>query len=176
MEYLLLQLPLVEPKCVFAKLYERISINLLIKKYVFWLIHFKNTCVSVNHYTLNNDIDQTHDFPDNRSSVSNVWFVNVSRKISDIIMVWLENNLRPDSLADNEIFLITSILSAMKVPYLYLTINSLFSERCDCDLKCVNLRHNMGVDILSIKVNISQEWMSEDHVGGKSTLLQVMGW
>ena len=31
-------------------------------------------------------------------------------------------------------------------------------------------------DILSIQVNITLEWMPEDHVDGKSTLIQVMAW
>ena len=45
MEYLLLQLPLVEPKRNFDELYQRISINLIRKKHVFWLILFKNTSI-----------------------------------------------------------------------------------------------------------------------------------
>ena len=31
----------------------------------------------------------------------------------------------------------------------------------------------MGIDILSIQVNIALEWMPEDIVDGKSSLLQV---
>ena len=44
MKYLLLKLPLVEPKHDFAVLYQSISINLIRKKHVFWLIFFMNTC------------------------------------------------------------------------------------------------------------------------------------
>ena len=32
----------------------------------------------------------------------------------------------------------------------------------------------MEIDILSIQVDITLEWMPEDLVGGKSTLVQVM--
>ena len=43
MEYLPLQLPLVEPQRDFAELYQSISINLIRKKYVLWFIFAKNT-------------------------------------------------------------------------------------------------------------------------------------
>ena len=32
--------------------------------------------------------------------------------------------------------------------------NSLPPGWCDCDFKCVNLKHNFGIDILSIEVKI----------------------
>ena len=44
MEYLLLQLPLVDTKCDFVELYQSIYINLVRKNYVFWLILLKNNC------------------------------------------------------------------------------------------------------------------------------------
>ena len=33
-----------------------------------------------------------------------------------------------------------------------------------------------GIDILSIQINITLKWMSEDLIDGKSTLFQVMAW
>ena len=44
MEYLLLQLLLVDTKHDFVELYQSIYINLVWKKYVFWLILLKNNC------------------------------------------------------------------------------------------------------------------------------------
>ena len=35
------------------------------------------------------------------------------------------------------------------------TINSLSHDSCGCDFKCVNFKRNMGIDILSIQVNIT---------------------
>ena len=46
--------------------------------------------------------------------------------------------------------------------------------KCDCDFKWVNLKHSLGIDVLSIPVNITLEWMPEDLIDGKSTLVQVM--
>ena len=34
----------------------------------------------------------------------------------------------------------------------------------------------MGIDILSIQMNIILGWMPEDLIDGKSTLVQVMAW
>ena len=54
---------------------------------------------------------------------------------------------------------------------------NLFSiGRCVCDFKYVNFKHNFGIVILSIEVTITLEWMLEDLVDGKSTLVQVMAW
>ena len=50
-------------------------------------------------------------------------------------------------------------------------INSLPSERCGGDFKCVNFKHNLCIDILSIQVNITLEWMPEELVDGKWTLV-----
>ena len=45
---------------------------------------------------------------------------------------------------------------------------SLFLETHRCLIECVNIKHNCGIDILSI-VNITREWMPEDPADGKST-------
>ena len=34
-------------------------------------------------------------------------------------------------------------------------INSLFPGRCGCDFECVNFKHNLGIDVLSIQLNIT---------------------
>ena len=47
---------------------------------------------------------------------------------------------------------------------------------CGCGFKCVNLKHNLGIDILSVQLNITLEWIPEDLVDVKSTLVQVMAW
>ena len=47
-------------------------------------------------------------------------------------------------------------------------INALFPGWCGYDLKCVNLKHNMGIDIISIKENITMEWMPRDLIDGNS--------
>ena len=44
--------------------------------------------------------------------------------------------------------------------------------RCCCE----NFKHNLGIDILSIQVNITFEWITEDPTAGNSTLGQVMAW
>ena len=54
--------------------------------------------------------------------------------------------------------------------------HSLVPGRCDCGFKCVNFKHNLGIYILNNHVNITPEWMPEDVVDGKSTLVQIMAW
>ena len=44
------------------------------------------------------------------------------------------------------------------------------------DFKYMNFKHNLGIDILSIKGNVTLEWISEDLVDGRSTLDRVMAW
>ena len=44
---------------------------------------------------------------------------------------------------------------------------------CGFEFRCVNLKHNMGVDILSILEMITLEWMPENPDDGKSTLVLV---
>ena len=36
-------------------------------------------------------------------------------------------------------------------------VNSLCPGICGCDFKCVNLKHNFGIDILSIKANTAMD-------------------
>ena len=48
-----------------------------------------------------------------------------------------------------------------------LHFNSLCPGRCGSDFQYVNFKHNLGIDILSIQENITQEWMPEDLVDGK---------
>ena len=55
-------------------------------------------------------------------------------------------------------------------------INSLSPEKCGCDFKCVNYKHNLGIDILSIEINITLKWKTKDLVEGKPTFVQVMAW
>ena len=52
----------------------------------------------------------------------------------------------------------------------------LFPEKCGWDFKCVKFKHNLKIEILNIQVNITLEWMPEDFIGDKSTLVQVMAW
>ena len=35
-----------------------------------------------------------------------------------------------------------------------------------CYLECVNFKSNLGIDVLSVQVNITLEWMPEDLVDG----------
>ena len=51
-------------------------------------------------------------------------------------------------------------------------INSLSPGRYGCDFKCVNIKYNLGIDDLTIQLNIHPEWKPEDFVDGKSTLVQ----
>ena len=59
---------------------------------------------------------------------------------------------------------------------LVLPIDSLSPRICGCHFKCVNFKHNLGVDILSVQVKSIMEWGTEDLADGKSTLVQVMAW
>ena len=43
-----------------------------------------------------------------------------------------------------------------------------------CNFECENFKHNLWIDILSIQVNITPEWMPGDSIDGKSTSVQVM--
>ena len=48
---------------------------------------------------------------------------------------------------------------------------------CDCDHKCLNIKHHLGIDILSIQINITGERTQEDIFDDKSTLYsQAMAW
>ena len=48
-------------------------------------------------------------------------------------------------------------------------LNSLTTlGRCGCDFKSINLKYNLWVDILSIQVYITLEWMPDDLVDGSS--------
>ena len=49
-------------------------------------------------------------------------------------------------------------------------------RRRESDFKCVNFKHKLEIDIFIIQVNVSLELMPEDHIDGKSTLVQVMAW
>ena len=55
-------------------------------------------------------------------------------------------------------------------------LKSLFLERCGCDFKWVNFKHNLGIGILSISINITLEWIPENLVDPKSIWGQVMAW
>ena len=55
-------------------------------------------------------------------------------------------------------------------------VNSLIPGRCRWDFKCLNFKHNSGINILSIHKRIFLLWMLEDLVNGKLTLVQVMAW
>ena len=55
-------------------------------------------------------------------------------------------------------------------------LNTLSCGRCDCKLKCVNFKHNLGIDILSVQIKVTLEWMSHYHVHDKSTLFQLINW
>ena len=55
-------------------------------------------------------------------------------------------------------------------------MNSLSPRSCGHDFKCVNFKHNLRTDILSIQINIMLDWITEDFFGDKSTLFQVMVW
>ena len=48
--------------------------------------------------------------------------------------------------------------------------------RCGYDFESVNFKYDLGIDILSIQINITLEWMPEDHIDGQPTLVQVMAW
>ena len=37
-------------------------------------------------------------------------------------------------------------------------------------------KHNLGIDILSIQVNINLEQMPDDLTDGQSTLVQILAW
>ena len=55
-------------------------------------------------------------------------------------------------------------------------INSMsFGRRC-WDFYYANFKQNLGIDILSIQVKTTLEWMPEDLTDGKSKLVQVMAW
>ena len=41
------------------------------------------------------------------------------------------------------------------------SVNSLSSGRYDSNMKCVNFKHNLGINILIIQVNSILEWMPE---------------
>ena len=55
-------------------------------------------------------------------------------------------------------------------------INSLSPGKCVCDFGSVNFKHDLGIDILSIKINITLEWMPEHLIYDMSTLVRVMAW
>ena len=77
---------------------------------------------------------------------------------------------------------IISILSNSCTSYvtstyvLCVTFKSFSPNRCACDSKCINLRHNIGTDYLITQVNITLEWMPEDITDAVSVLVQVMAW
>ena len=48
--------------------------------------------------------------------------------------------------------------------------------RCGCDFKYVNFKHNLGIGILGILIDITLEKMPEDLTDDKSTMIQVMAW
>ena len=53
------------------------------------------------------------------------------------------------------------------------SVNSLSLGRCGCDFnKSGNFKHNLGVVILSIQMNITLEWMTEDLIYSNSTWLR----
>ena len=48
--------------------------------------------------------------------------------------------------------------------------------RCHWDFKGESFKHNFGVDMLGIQINLTLEWMPEDLIHGQSTLIEVMAW
>ena len=54
--------------------------------------------------------------------------------------------------------------------------NSWPQRKCGYDFKCVDFKHNLGIDIFSIHVNITLELMPVDLIDSKLTLFQVMAW
>ena len=52
--------------------------------------------------------------------------------------------------------------------------DSLFSWRCGCVFRCVNIKHNLCIDILEFQAKLVLAWMLGDLTDGKSTLVQVM--
>ena len=46
------------------------------------------------------------------------------------------------------------------------TVDSLSPGRYGCEFWWVNFEHNFGIDILSIQINITLEWMPEDLIDG----------
>ena len=50
------------------------------------------------------------------------------------------------------------------------------SITCPQDFIFFNFELNLGIDISSIQVNITLEWLSDDLVDGKSTLVLAMAW
>ena len=64
----------------------------------------------------------------------------------------------------------------LKIPCGYRLIKPLKSlslSRCDCDFKCRNLKQSLGVDILSIQVNITPGCIPEYLTDDESALVQV---
>ena len=64
----------------------------------------------------------------------------------------------------------------MSLGWFHMHLNLVSPGRCSYDFECAIVKHNLGVDSLSIHANIILEWMPEDLVEGKSTLVQVMAW
>ena len=54
--------------------------------------------------------------------------------------------------------------------------NSLTSERCGCNLRCVRFKYASATDILSISCEISLKWIPQDQIADKSISVQVMAW
>ena len=52
--------------------------------------------------------------------------------------------------------------------------NSFSPGRRECDIKSVNIKHNLRFDILGILIDITLEWMPGDLIDGKPTLFQVV--
>ena len=65
-----------------------------------------------------------------------------------------DHDLWPKYLLDKDDKSITKSCKPIAA-FLYLT------ERCGCDFKCVNFKQNLGINILSIQVKITLEWMPE---------------
>ena len=64
---------------------------------------------------------------------------------------------------------VTCLLMTYKMYHMYYHVNSSFPGRCGCNFKCINFKHKLGIDILSIQVNFTLEWLPEDLVDCKST-------
>ena len=58
----------------------------------------------------------------------------------------------------------------------YNMLYSLAPGRCGCDFKYIIFKHNLGINILSIQVDITVEWMPDDRIDFKTALVQVMAW
>ena len=88
------------------------------------------------------------------------------------IMAWRRSGDKP--LSEPMMVSFPTHICVTRPQWVNINLSSL--ERCGCDFKCEKFKCNMVIDIWSIQVNITLEWMSEDQIDDKSTLVQVMAW